>query len=186
MVGLFINTVPVRPVGHDGFPSRQARAGRSARRTAARHCRLPDQRRSALKSHLFDHILVFENYPLDERLRAGSNLKVESRCVRAGALQPGAAGGRRSGSPPRCDSSRTRQRIHARGWPTSSPTSRNWCRRSPTRIGPFGAPICRRPSVAVSPGSTRQGRSRTALTLVDTFDAQVARARGRARPRPGA
>ena len=86
MVGLFINTVPVRVrTGRtDGFAAlaKRVQAEVLAGQPHAT-CPLAEiQRRSTLKSHLFDHILVFENYPLDERLRTlGSSLRVESSDV---------------------------------------------------------------------------------------------------------
>lgn len=86
MVGLFINTLPVRVRMHtrEGFADI---AKRLQVETLASHahasCALADiQAESVLNAHLFDHILVFENYPLDQQLRKmGSILKVESSDV---------------------------------------------------------------------------------------------------------
>ncbi|KOR76513.1 condensation domain-containing protein, partial [Paenibacillus solani] len=69
MVGLFVNTIPVRirRAGHDTFLAlmKQVQADllKSERYD---YVSLADiQARSALKSNLFDHICVFQNYPMD-------------------------------------------------------------------------------------------------------------------------
>jgi amino acid adenylation domain-containing protein/non-ribosomal peptide synthase protein (TIGR01720 family) len=86
MVGLFINTLPVRVQieANEGFVSLVQRVQADAL-AAQEHAACPlaeIQAQSALHSHLFDHILVFENYPLDEQLQAlEAQIKVESSDV---------------------------------------------------------------------------------------------------------
>ncbi len=86
MVGLFINTVPVRVrisrmEGFSSIAKRVQAEGLAGQSHAA--CPLAQiQAGSVLKSRVFDHILVFENYPLDRQLRElGSLLTVESSDV---------------------------------------------------------------------------------------------------------
>ena len=75
MVGLFINAVPVRVrLGESAtLPGLLARV-QAETLAASRHhwCSLADiQAETTLKQALLDHILIFENYPLDERLADG-------------------------------------------------------------------------------------------------------------------
>jgi amino acid adenylation domain-containing protein/non-ribosomal peptide synthase protein (TIGR01720 family) len=81
MVGLFINTVPVRVVaGHDEPVTRMLTRlqGRQAELMAHQHLGLADIQRAAGMEELFDTLTVFENYPLDPgALRtAGTGLEV--------------------------------------------------------------------------------------------------------------
>jgi len=80
MVGLFINTVPVRvSAGHDEPAVRLL--GRLQARQAGlmghQHLGLADIQRAAGMAELFDTLTVFENYPLDpSALRAGDGLDI--------------------------------------------------------------------------------------------------------------
>ncbi|WP_236628524.1 non-ribosomal peptide synthetase [Paenibacillus mucilaginosus] len=71
MVGLFINTVPVRVRIPDGRTFSQALRHLAEEALKSRmHDFYPlsdIQKRSALSQHLFDHVVAFENYPLDEQ-----------------------------------------------------------------------------------------------------------------------
>lgn len=75
IVGLFINTVPVRFRLDAGatFRSLAAATAEDGLRSEPYHyTSLADvQARSSLKEKLFDHILVFENYPLDREIAEG-------------------------------------------------------------------------------------------------------------------
>jgi amino acid adenylation domain-containing protein len=72
MVGIFINAVPVRIMLNRGATfSELLKAHQAATLAASRHhwCSLADiQAESFLKQTLLDHILIFENFPLDERI----------------------------------------------------------------------------------------------------------------------
>lgn len=86
MVGLFINTLPVRvQFGVDESFETIVRRVQSEQLAAHAHAATPlahIQALGTLGSRLFDHILVFENYPLDQQLRElGSVLRVESSDV---------------------------------------------------------------------------------------------------------
>lgn len=74
MVGLFINAVPVRIVlGRGATLSELLKTHQARTLAASRHhwSSLADiQAESALKQSLLDHILIFENFPLDERIAA--------------------------------------------------------------------------------------------------------------------
>jgi len=75
MVGIFINAVPVRIRlnGRATFPE-LLKAHQAETLAASKHhwCSLADiQAETPLKQALLDHILIFENFPLDERLTAG-------------------------------------------------------------------------------------------------------------------
>ena len=76
MVGLFINTIPVRARITDG-PGRDyfRRLQEEAIENEPHHyCALSDiQARSGLKQSLFDHLLVFENYPTEGLLPVAEN-----------------------------------------------------------------------------------------------------------------
>ncbi len=69
MVGLFINTIPFRSVfdTHDTFSDLLEKAQKSSISSEPHHyISLSDiQEATPLKSHLFDHILVYENYPVN-------------------------------------------------------------------------------------------------------------------------
>lgn len=72
MVGLFINAVPVRIMLNKAanFPQ-LLKTLQTDTLAASRHhwCSLADiQSETSLKQGLLDHILIFENYPLDERI----------------------------------------------------------------------------------------------------------------------
>ncbi|MFA7060905.1 MAG: amino acid adenylation domain-containing protein [Pedobacter sp.] len=72
MVGLFINAVPVR-IRIDGVVTvpELLKSVQAETLAASRHhwCSLADiQAETTLKQALLDHILIFENYPLDERI----------------------------------------------------------------------------------------------------------------------
>ncbi|MDD5286358.1 MAG: amino acid adenylation domain-containing protein, partial [Desulfuromonadaceae bacterium] len=72
MVGIFINAVPVRVrlAGNATFND-LLKAIQAETLSASRHhwCSLADiQSETTLKQALLDHILIFENYPLDERI----------------------------------------------------------------------------------------------------------------------
>lgn len=75
IVGLFINTIPVRYRLESGasFGTHAHAAHENALRAEPHHYTpLPDVHRiTSLGSRLFDHILVFENYPLDQELARG-------------------------------------------------------------------------------------------------------------------
>ncbi|MNP11903.1 Plipastatin synthase subunit E [compost metagenome] len=70
MVGLFINTVPVRVKLSDTetFAELMKKLQQESLMSQSNHyCPLVDiQAQSPLKQQLFDHIVVFENYPLEE------------------------------------------------------------------------------------------------------------------------
>ncbi len=196
MVGLFINTVPVRvrtgPT--DGFAdlARRVQAEVLAGQPHAT-CPLAEiQRRSALKSHLFDHILVFENYPLDERLRTlGSNLKVErsdvfeqvhydlALLVADGADRLEMRFIANEAAYPRTRLARIVAHVEELVRGVLADPDR------PVREHPILPEVERR---RLARFNETRVESRAAVTLVDTFDAQVvAYARCcRARPRSGA
>jgi amino acid adenylation domain-containing protein len=73
MVGLFINTIPLRITLADGVGFLDlAREVQESFVEAERHAFLPlveIQDRSERKGNLFDHVVVFENYPLEPGLR---------------------------------------------------------------------------------------------------------------------
>lgn len=75
IVGLFINTIPVRfQIARDHtFAAHVTQAHQDALRAEPYHyTSLTDiQRLTPLSTKLFDHILVFENYPLDQELAQG-------------------------------------------------------------------------------------------------------------------
>lgn len=86
MVGLFINAIPVRvkTLGHVSFSHLLAeRHMEFLASEPYQYSSLADiQARSPLKYRLIDHILIFENYPVDEGVAGGGDLgtgfKVES------------------------------------------------------------------------------------------------------------
>ncbi len=89
MVGLFINTVPVRVrIGGDGGEGFMALAREiheaSARSEPHHYCPLAlIQAETPLKQGLFDHVMAMENYPVDEQLLspetyAGCGFSVDS------------------------------------------------------------------------------------------------------------
>ncbi len=97
MVGLLINTVPVR-VRMDGRMSVRELATavnmRAADSEAHHHCLLSDvQNRSALKQGLFDHIVAFENYPVMDSLRGGGPNGPSGDGASNGAGEPDGSGG---------------------------------------------------------------------------------------------
>ncbi len=75
MVGLFINTVPVRfrATREKAFIALARKAADDALRSAPRHHTPLTEIHSLtpLREKLFDHILVFENYPLDREIGEG-------------------------------------------------------------------------------------------------------------------
>ncbi|WP_240921855.1 condensation domain-containing protein, partial [Jeotgalicoccus sp. S0W5] len=75
MVGLFINTVPTRVSISGNFGDMvnlmQQKAHKSEKYSYYPLYKI--QERSILKSNLFDHILVFENYPISQELNTYSN-----------------------------------------------------------------------------------------------------------------
>jgi len=72
MLGLFINTVPVRVknVGEESFSELAGRVQKSANRSNTyEYYPLPDiQAENTLKQNLLDHIIIFENYPIAEEI----------------------------------------------------------------------------------------------------------------------
>ncbi|WP_167402601.1 non-ribosomal peptide synthetase [Micromonospora viridifaciens] len=81
MVGLFINTVPVRVRLDPAEPVTAVLAGLQERQTALQphqHLGLPDIQRLAGHGELFDTLVVFENYPVDPAVLdlAGTGLAV--------------------------------------------------------------------------------------------------------------
>ncbi|MEU3455500.1 amino acid adenylation domain-containing protein [Micromonospora sp. NPDC006766] len=81
MVGLFINTVPVRVRLDPAEPVTAVLAGLQERQTALQphqHLGLPDIQRLAGHGELFDTLVVFENYPVDPSVLdlAGTGLAV--------------------------------------------------------------------------------------------------------------
>ncbi|MEI6205652.1 MAG: amino acid adenylation domain-containing protein [Desulfuromonadales bacterium] len=72
MVGLFINAVPVRIRidGETAVPGLLKRVQADTLAASRHHwCSLADiQAETSLKQALLDHVLIFENYPLDERI----------------------------------------------------------------------------------------------------------------------
>jgi len=72
MVGIFINAVPVRIMLSKGVTfSELLKVHQAETLAASRHhwCSLADiQAESFLKQAMLDHILIFENFPLDERI----------------------------------------------------------------------------------------------------------------------
>ncbi|PZD92991.1 non-ribosomal peptide synthetase, partial [Paenibacillus sambharensis] len=71
MVGLFINTVPVRVKSDGGSFASLVRRVQEASLEAESFSFVPLyelQNRTPLKQHLLDHILVFENYPVQQEL----------------------------------------------------------------------------------------------------------------------
>ncbi|MEU8263197.1 amino acid adenylation domain-containing protein [Micromonospora sp. NPDC048999] len=81
MVGLFINTVPVRVRLDPAEPVTTVLAGLQERQTALQphqHLGLPDIQRLAGHGELFDTLVVFENYPVDPSVLdlAGTGLAV--------------------------------------------------------------------------------------------------------------
>ena len=83
--GLFINTVPVRIHTRGRLSSLLRRVQIKSLESRAHNWLAPHdiQRLSPLRDQLFDHILIFENYPLDANLGSGE-LRVE-RLVGIGA-----------------------------------------------------------------------------------------------------
>lgn len=77
MVGLFINTIPVRiqQEKEDSFESLAKRAQLWQLQSEKHHyVRLSDiQSETTLKNQLFDHLVVFENYPVGETLSAATS-----------------------------------------------------------------------------------------------------------------
>ncbi|UCH94058.1 MAG: amino acid adenylation domain-containing protein [Candidatus Aminicenantes bacterium] len=73
MIGLFINTVPVRVTSHPGQDFSQlikTLQQSSAAGKAYEYLPLADiQAKSPMKSNLIDHILVFENYPIHQQVK---------------------------------------------------------------------------------------------------------------------
>ena len=94
MVGLFINTVPVRIRFSDDescvdlIQRVQREALEAAPHQTASLAEI--QSRSHLKRNLFDHLLVFENYPIDKKKHHGGEPASGARHggVRAGQLRP--------------------------------------------------------------------------------------------------
>ncbi|MFH0787411.1 MAG: amino acid adenylation domain-containing protein [Pseudomonadota bacterium] len=78
MVGLFINAVPVRiSLSQGGTFSELLKAHQAETLAASGHhwySLAEIQAESFLKQALLDHILIFENFPLDERMTAGARL----------------------------------------------------------------------------------------------------------------
>ncbi|MCF2946462.1 non-ribosomal peptide synthetase, partial [Paenibacillus tarimensis] len=71
MVGLFINTVPVRVTADGGSFASLVRRVQEASLEAEAYSFVPlyeIQNKTLLKQHLLDHILVFENYPVQQEL----------------------------------------------------------------------------------------------------------------------
>ncbi len=75
MIGLFINTIPVRIELEEGVTFRTAASKIQKEALSAiphHHCSLADiQSDTGLSNGLLDHIMVFENYPIDEALANG-------------------------------------------------------------------------------------------------------------------
>ncbi|MCP4149613.1 MAG: hypothetical protein GY757_17840, partial [bacterium] len=73
MVGLFINTVPVRVTAGDKQEIRvllKTRHAENAKTKAYEYQSLAEiQTNTALKGRLFNHIMVFENYPVSEEMK---------------------------------------------------------------------------------------------------------------------
>ncbi|ANY69397.1 non-ribosomal peptide synthetase [Paenibacillus sp. BIHB 4019] len=76
MVGLFINTVPMRlRIGQDAPFSELMQTMQQAALAAEPYDYVPlyeIQKRTALKQHLVNHLVAFENYPLDQQLKNGT------------------------------------------------------------------------------------------------------------------
>ena len=76
MIGLFINTIPVRIQSQKNMTAKELFKQvmlRSINSTYHHYAQLSDiLEESELGSHLFDHLLVFENYPIDDNLTATS------------------------------------------------------------------------------------------------------------------
>lgn len=73
MVGLFINTIPVRVrLGQISFQELLQQIQHSALETEPyTYCPLYEvQAQAKLRQHLFDHLLVFENYPIEQGMKA--------------------------------------------------------------------------------------------------------------------
>jgi amino acid adenylation domain-containing protein/non-ribosomal peptide synthase protein (TIGR01720 family) len=86
MIGLFINTIPVRVMFREGQVfSQLIRMIHDEAAASRRYEYLPlaeIQSVSLLKGHLMDHIMAFENYPLQERLQsAGTGEAPDFRIV---------------------------------------------------------------------------------------------------------
>ncbi|TPG69307.1 amino acid adenylation domain-containing protein [Brevibacillus laterosporus] len=78
MVGLFINTVPVRVrLGRMSFRELIHQIQQNSLETEPHtYCPLYEvQAKSELRQHLFDHLLVFENYPIEQGMKALSGSK---------------------------------------------------------------------------------------------------------------
>ncbi|MEV7938250.1 amino acid adenylation domain-containing protein [Kitasatospora sp. NPDC088264] len=86
LVGLLINTVPVRARLHPGEPLRELAARLQRERTALldhEHLGLTEVEEAAGAGRLFDSSLVFENYPLDE-----AGFVEPAPGLRIGAVEP--------------------------------------------------------------------------------------------------
>ncbi|MEW1601535.1 amino acid adenylation domain-containing protein, partial [Streptomyces sp. NPDC093808] len=92
MVGLFVDTVPVRVRLRPADDLRDMLRGmqrRQSRRAAAAHLGLPDITRLTGLDRLFDTVLTFENFPVDPAtFRPGPGLAVTDPHVHAGTHYP--------------------------------------------------------------------------------------------------
>ena len=77
MVGLLINTVPVRAAHHRGHHHRRSAGSAANRPTLTRlehqHLALPEIHRVTGQDQLFDTLFVYENYPVDTAALAGEH-----------------------------------------------------------------------------------------------------------------
>jgi amino acid adenylation domain-containing protein len=87
MVGLFINTIPLRVKSPEGETVRELiRAVDQTLKARERFENMPlvdIAQMSGIREggDLFDSIVVLENYPLDDRVRNGRNLRVDGYCM---------------------------------------------------------------------------------------------------------